>query len=206
MPHRQYNNIHMQEPIKNRRSGNEYELRVPLSDIYKFNRPEVTKGLIDAHKEGPAKNSDMRPAKRFIVSSGGIFLLMVGLIGLFSKESSPLTIIWFIAGILVLWFFLFKPESEKRKGKADARKEKTVSVSFNKDDIVLRSRFYELKRLWNEVIEYKKTKKGLHVYFIDGTVNWLPAGCFDGTDEMNGLADLMEREITSNQISITKQT
>lgn len=185
--------------MTDKRSGSEFEFTVPLSEIYRFNGPEVTKGLVKAHREGTSKRADMHPAKRFIVSFVGIFFLMIGLTGLFSKGSNPLTMILIAAGLAIIWFFLAKPESEKRKGKAEAQQEKTVSVTFNENDIIVSSKYYELKRQWPEFIEYKKTKKGIHVYFIDGTVNWLPAVCFDGADEMNGLVELLQKKTTNDQ-------
>ena len=189
----------MQEQTTDKRPGSEFEFMVSLSEIYRFNGPEVSKDLVKAHKEGPSKRADMHPAKRFIVSSVGIFFLMIGLLGLFSKGSNPLTMIWLAAGLAIIWFFLARPEKEKRKDRADGQKEQEVSLSFNENDITVRSRRYELKRDWRELIEHKKTKKGIHLYFIDGTVNWLPAGCFDGADEMNGLVELMQKKITNDQ-------
>lgn len=187
------------------RKGNEKELvfQIPLSEVYKFNDPEKTKSLVETHKEGLPAHSEMRPAKRFIVSSVGIFFLMIGLMGLFSKNVSFLTIVLLIAGFSIIWFFIAKPESEKRKARTGARQEIKVSLSFNENNIIVRSRHHELKRLWPELIEYKKTKKGIHLHFIDGTVNWLPTEVFYGTDEMNELVGLLQKKITNNQPSIT---
>ncbi len=173
----------------------ELAFQIPLSEVYKFNKPEKTKSLVEAHKEGPPKRTDLHPAKRFIVSTAGLFFLMIGLMGLFGKGFNPLTIIWFIAGLAIIWFFLAKPESEKRKAKAAGQLEKEVSLSLNEDNIVLRSRYYELKRQWPELIEYKKTKKGIHLYFIDGTVNWLPAEAVDEKDEMRALVELLQKKL-----------
>jgi len=175
--------------------GRELFFQVPLSEVYKFNKPEKTKSLVEAHKEGPPKRTDLHPAKRFIVSTVGLFFLMIGLMGLFSNEFNPLTIVWLIVGLAIIWFFLAKPESEKRKAKAAGQQEKEVSLSFNEDNIVLRSRYYELKRQWPELIEYKKTKKGIHLYFIDGTVNWLPAEAFDEKNETKSLVELLQKKL-----------
>lgn len=176
-------------------SDGQFEFRVPLSEIYKFNEPEKAKDLVDAHKEGPPKRSEMHPASRLIISTVGLFFLMGGLTGAFSKNSGLLPLIWLVLGFVIIWFFLVKPEIAKKKLKFSAEQQKEVSLVLNEDGITVKSRFYELKREWPELLEYKRTKKGIHLYFIDGVVNWLPADAFYEQDEMKAFVGLLRKKL-----------
>lgn len=174
----------------------ELSFQVPLSEIYKFNKPEKIKGLAGAHKPDLPKKAAMAPAKRFIISTIGIFCLMVGLTGLFGSNPNIFSILWLILGSAIVWVFLAKPEMDKRKSAAEPKTEENpeVSLIFSRNNIVTRSRHHELKRDWSELIEYKKTKKGIHIYFVDGTETWLPVSAFYDQDEIRELMELLQKK------------
>lgn len=175
------------------KEDNELTFLVPLSEIYRFNEPKKTENLLDAHKERPKNVSDIHPMKRLIMGSMGLFFLMAGMAGLFRND--PMTIIWFTMGLGIIWFFFIRQEIAKRKAKNSTEEAKEVVLTFNKNDIVIKSRFYEQTRGWSELREYKKTKKGIYLYFVDGVVNWLPTDVFDAKNEMKGLIDLFQKKL-----------
>lgn len=187
----------MQKTITEKNEDNELIFLVPLSEIYRFNEPKKAQDLLDAHKGKQKIVSDMRPMKRWVMSSMGLFFLMIGMAGLFRND--PMTIVWFTLGLGIIWFFFVKQEIEKRKVKTSTEEAKEVSLTFNKTDIVVKSRFYEQKREWSELREYKKTKKGIYLYFVDGVVNWLPTDVFDAKDEMKDLIDLFQKKLLSGK-------
>lgn len=175
----------------------ELTFQVPLSELYKFNKPEKIDDLVGNHRKGPPGSPAMHPAKRFIVSTIGIFFLMVGLIGLFGNNSNPLNILWLLLGFAIVWLFVARPEMEKRKAAARARssEDPRVSLMFDGNKIVTRSQHYELTRDWPELIDYKKTKKGIHLYFVDGTETWLPIDVFYEKKEIHDLMELLQRKL-----------
>ncbi|MBA4389411.1 MAG: hypothetical protein C0399_00520 [Syntrophus sp. (in: bacteria)] len=183
----------MQEKITQKKEDNELTFLVPLSEIYKFNETKTTQDLLDAHKGKPKSVSDMHPMKRWIMSSMGLFFLMAGMAGLFRND--PMTIVWFTLGFVIIWFFFVRQEIAKRKAKTSTEEAKEVVLTFNKSNIMIKSRFHEQKREWSELLEYKKTKKGLYLYFVDSVVNWLPADVFDARNEMKDLVDLFQKKL-----------
>jgi len=170
-------------------------LQVPLSELYRFNKAEETKELLGIHKEGPPKKTTLAPAKRFIISTIGIFCLMLGLTGLLGGEPNMFSFLWIILGGAIIWVFLAKPEMDKRKSARNpgTGKNPEVSLAFTGNGIVIRRPDSELTRDWPELIEYRKIKRGIHLYFADGIQMWLPITVFYG-DEMKILMELIQRK------------
>ena len=170
-------------------------LQVPLSELYRFNNSEETRELLRIHKEGPPKRATLAPAKRFIISTIGIFCLMLGLTGLFGGKPNIFSFLWIILGGAIVWVFLAKPEMEKRKSAASpgTGKGPEASLTFTGSGIVIRRPDSELTRDWPELIEYKKIKRGIHLYFVDGIQMWLPITVFYG-DELKTLLELIQRK------------
>jgi hypothetical protein len=171
-------------------------LQVPLSELYRFNKAEETKELLGIYKEGPPKKTTLAPAKRFIVSTIGIFCLMLGLTGLFGNKPNIFSFLWIILGGAIIWVFLAKPEMDKRRSAASpgTGKDPEASLTFTGSGIVIRRPDSELTRDWPELIDYKKIKRGVHLYFVDGIEMWLPITAFYG-DEMKVLMELIQRKI-----------
>jgi len=170
-------------------------LQVPLSELYRFNRAEEKKELLGTREEGPPKKTTLAPAKRFIISTIGIFCLMLGLTGLFGSKPNIFSFLWIILGGAIIWVFLAKPEMDKRKSAANpgTGKDPEASLTFTGSGIVIRRPDSELTRDWPELIEYKKIKRGIHLYFVDGIQMWLPITVFYG-DELKILMELIQRK------------
>lgn len=170
-------------------------LQVPLSELYRFNKAEETRELLGIRKEGPPKKTTLAPAKRFIISTIGIFCLMLGLTGLFGSKANIFSFLWVILGVAIIWVFLARPEMEKRKSAANpgTGKDPEVSLTFTGNRIVIRRPDNEHSRDWPELIDYKKIKRGIHLYFADGIQMWLPITAFYG-DEMKTLLELIQRK------------
>lgn len=187
----------MPKKITEKKEDNELSFSIPLSELYRFNEPEKALDLINDHKAMSKSVSDMHPLKRWIMSSIGLLFLMVGMAGLFRND--PMTIVWFTIGLGIIWFFFVRQEIEKRKAKNSTEEAKDILLTFGKSDIVIKSRFHEQKREWSELREYKKTKKGIHLYFNDGVVAWLPADIFDEKKGMKNLIDFLQKQLPDRQ-------
>lgn len=186
----------MQEPTLQRENEKELTFQVPLSEIYRFNEPEKKKDLLGTQREGTQKDTTMSPLKRFIISILGIFCLMVGLTGLLGRNPNIFSFLWVVLGLAIIWVFLAKPRMDKKKSRGNQRagSDPTVTLTFSDSNIKIHSNQHEIKRDWQELIEYKKTKKGVHLYFIDGTASWLPADVFYEKDEMRDLMELLQKK------------
>lgn len=188
-------------------SGRELTFQVPLSEIYKFNEPERMRDLVRVLETGRQRPAGMAPAKRFIVSTIGIFCLMIGLTGLFGRDPNIFSILWILLGAAIIWVFLAKPEMDKRKAGAtsDTKKDPEVTLIINPGRIMMRSPQNETVREWTEFFEYKKTKKGVRLSFLDGTSIWLPEEAFYDKDEMKELIQMLQKKIiTNDQIPMTR--
>ncbi|MHB8109023.1 MAG: hypothetical protein ACYDHW_03200 [Syntrophorhabdaceae bacterium] len=164
---------------------------VPYSQISRYDRSGNLKPL--ANTIEPANSASINPVKRFIISTAGIFFLMVGLIGLLGNNSNLISVLCLLFGVLIIWTFLARPEIAKRKAAVSSRnaQDSEVSVLFNKLNIIMRSPHDEVKKDWSELAQYKKTKKGIHLNFNDGSEAWLPFTAFYG-DELKQLTNLVE--------------
>ncbi len=166
-------------------------LTVPYSD---FSRFDGSGRLNELGNVSEASGKAMNPVKRFVVSTVGIFFLMVGLVGL-SGGANLLSIMCICFGILIVWTFIGRPEIQRKKQKLAAKQglDPEISVIFNKHNIIMRSQQSELKRDWSEFVQYKKTKRGIHLNFSDGTEAWLPLTSFyDG--ELKALTSLLDKK------------
>lgn len=188
----------MQKGTKEEMAGKELIFRVPLTELYKFNERATVRSLVDSHRETVEKRNDISPVKRFIVSVSGLFFLMIGLMGLFSKDFNILNVIMIAVGIAVIWFFLAKPDAEKKMVKKETSKEGNVVVTFDDSAMVIASQYHETKREWREFIAYKRTKKGIQLSFADGIVTWLPVAVFTEKDTMKDLVDFLHGRVPRN--------
>ena len=171
-------------------------LKAPCSDISRFDK---TGRLKDLAKEGAenlqTKILRINPVKKFLAATVGIFFLMIGLIGLFGNDQVLVSGLCIFFGILVIWTFIAMPEMRKRK-ESPAQKNAgatEVSMIFNKHYIVMSSPYNELKKDWSELVQYKKTKKGIHFNFSDEIEAWLPLTSFYG-DELKTLTSLLQHK------------
>lgn len=165
-------------------------LKAPYSTISRFDKTGRLKELTKAAE--PVKRIETNPVKRFVASTFGIFFIMVGMIGLFGNDQLLISVVCIFFGILVTFTFIAKPEMQKRRENA-ARKNPggtEVSMIFHKHYIVMNSPHSELKKEWSELVQYKKTKKGIHFNFSDGIEAWLPLTSFYG-DELKTLTSLL---------------
>jgi hypothetical protein len=185
-------------------SGRELTFQVPLSEIYKFNEPEKIKELGQTLETGPQRPAAMAPAKRFIISTIGIFCLMVGLTGLFGRNPNIFSFLWIILGGAIIWVFLAKPEMDKRKAGAapDTKKDPEVTLVVNPGRIVMRSPHNETTKEWTEFVEYKRTKKGIRLSFHDGTNIWLPENTFYDREEMRELLELLQKKVSGSRSQV----
>lgn len=170
-------------------------LKVPYSDFSRFDATGRLKELAKAAE--PVKNADFNPIKRFIISTAGIFFLMIGLIGLTGGQNTLISVVCVVFAILIIWTFVARPEIQKRKAapsSADA-KDLEVSIAFSKNHIVISSPHIELKKDWSELAQYKKTKKGVHINFTDNAEAYLPLTAFYG-DELKILTALLQNKKT----------
>ncbi len=153
-------------------------LKVPYSDISRFDTEGRLKDLVKTPE--PEKSTTINPVKRFVVSTVGLFFLMVGIIGLGSGQNNLVSIVCIFFGILIIWTFIARPEMQKRKAASSSANTRNpeVSITFAKHAIVMRSPFHELTKDWSELAEHRKTKKGIHLNFTDGTETWLPLDAF----------------------------
>ncbi len=191
----------MPDTIATDGSVRELTFQVPLSEIYKFNEPEKVSDLGQVLEAGRQKPAAMGPAKRFITSTIGIFCLMIGLTGLFGRNPDIFSVLWIIFGTVIIWVFLAKPEMDKRKagGASDTKKEPEVTLVVNSNRIVIRLPGSETAREWTEFLQYKKTKKGIHLHFLDGTTIWLPEEAFYDKDEMKELLRLLQKKVPGSR-------
>ncbi|MBP1751092.1 MAG: hypothetical protein H6Q52_3631 [Deltaproteobacteria bacterium] len=167
-------------------------LKASCSDISRF---DTTGRLKDLEKKAqePAKNTAENPVKKFLAATIGIFFLMIGLIGLFGNDQVLISGLCIFFGILIIWTFIARPEMQKRK-ESPAQKNAgatEVSMIFNKHCIIMSSPYNELKKDWSELVQYKKTKKGIHFNFSDEIEAWLPLTSFYG-DELKTLTSLLQ--------------
>lgn len=186
-------------------AGRELTFQIPLSEIYKFNEPEKMKDLVRALETSRQRPAAMAPAKRFIISTIGIFCLMIGLTGLFGKDPNIFSILWILLGGAIIWVFLAKPEMDKRKAGAvsDTKKDPGVTLIINPGRIMIRSPQNETARDWTEFVEYKKTKKGIRLGFLDGTSIWLPEEAFYDKDEMKELLQLLQKKVPGSRSQVS---
>lgn len=188
-------------------TGWELTFQIPLSEIYKFNGPEKARELAETFEAGRQKPAAMAPIKRFTISTIGIFCLMIGLTGAFGRNPNIFSFLWVVLGTLIIWFFLAKPEMDRRRaGSApDTKKNPEVTLVVNPGRIVIRSPHNETAREWTEFVEHRKTKKGIRLHFLDGTTIWLPEEAFYDRNEMNELLQLLQKKtITNDQIPMTR--
>lgn len=152
---------------------------------------------MEAHRGAQPKHAAMSVVKRFIISTIGMFCLMLGLTGLLGSNPDIFSVVWIILGLAIVWFFLAKPEMDKRRSAASPKthRDPEVSLIFNPKRILIRSPDDKVERDWQELIEYKKTKKGVHLYFLDGTAIWLPENVFYDKDEMRELMQLLQSKV-----------
>ena len=152
-------------------------LEVPYSDLSRF---DTTGRMKELAKPGEPRKPSMNPVKRFVISTLGIFFLMVGFIGFDSSQNLLISISCIFFGILIIWTFIAWPEMQRRKAAPPLSNGKNpeVSITFNKNTIVLRSPYNQLKKDWSELAEHKKTKKGFHFTFTDGIEAYLPLDVF----------------------------
>jgi hypothetical protein len=164
---------------------------VPYSQISRYDRSGNLKSLTKTTE--PSDGAAMNPVKRFIISTAGIFFLMVGLIGLFGNNSNLISGLCLLFGVLIIWTFIARPEIKKKKAAVTSRnaEDSDISILLNKVAIIMRSPHNELKKDWSELVQYKKTKKGVHLNFNDGSEAWLPFTVFYG-DELKKLINLVE--------------
>ena len=169
-----------------------FTLKVPFSDVSRYDSSGRMKELV---KPAELPKQEMNPVKRFVVTTVGIFFLMVGLIGFGSGQNTLASIVCIFFGILIIWTFVARPEMQKRKAAAAPSevKDPEVSIAFGKRSISMRSAHKELKKDWTELAEYRKTKKGMHLNFSDGTEAYLPADAFYG-DELKTLTTLLQNK------------
>jgi len=188
-------------------SGRELTFQVPLSEIYKFNEPEKAKELGQTLETGPQRPAAMAPAKRFIISTIGIFCLMIGLTGIFGQNPNIFSFLWIVLGGAIIWVFLAKPEMDKKKaGTApDTKKDPEVTLVVNAGRIVTRSPHNETARDWTEFAEYKKTKKGVRLSFLDGTNIWLPENTFYDREEMRELLELLQKKVPGSRPQVSDE-
>jgi hypothetical protein len=167
-------------------------LKLPYSDMSRYDSSGRLKEL--AQPSEPAKQVTINPVKRFIVSTVGIFFLMIGLIGFGGGQNNLISIVCIFFGILVIWTFIARPEMQKRKAAPpSAARNPEVSISFKKQNIVMHSPFNQFKKEWSELNGYKKTKKGMHLNFSDGTEAYLPLEAFyEG--ELKALTALLQNK------------
>ena len=105
---------------------------------------------------------------------------MIGLIGLFRNDQHP-----YQRRLHFLWppYYLdLHSEAGNQKERKVAAQQNAgdteVSMIFRKQNIVMSSPNNELKKDWSELAQYRKTKKGIHFNFADGTEAWLPLDAF----------------------------
>jgi len=194
----------MSDSIAADESRQELIFQVPLSEIYKFNKPEKIKELAGAHGTDRQKPAALAPAKRFIISTIGIFCLILGLTGIFGHNPNIFSFLWLILGLAIVWVFLAKPEMDRKRAVADqdTKKDPEVTVVVNPARIVVHSFRSETVREWTEFVEYRKMKKGIHLQFLDGTTIWLPEETFYDKDEMKELVQLLQKKVSGHRSQI----
>jgi hypothetical protein len=194
----------MPDTIAGEGSPQELTFQVPLSEVYRFSKPGKAGELAEAHKAGPGKPAAMANSKRFLISTIGIFCLMVGLMGLFGRNPNMFSFLWIVLGAAIIWVFIAKPEMDKRKSGpvSDTSKDPDVTLVFNPGRIVVRSPHNEMEKQWSELIEYRKTKKGIHLYFLDGTAIWLPETVFYDRDEKQELLQMLDKKVQSSKFKV----
>lgn len=172
-------------------SGDILTINVPYSEISRFDKSGNLKVLTKVDE--PPNNAAMNPVKRFIISTAGIFFLMVGLIGLFGQNATIASIACLVFGILIIWTFIARPEMQKKKAAVTSKnaEDADVSMIFGRQKVVIKSPYQELTKDWSQLAEYKKTKKGVHLNFVDGTEAFVPIGIFYD-DESKRLTKLLE--------------
>jgi hypothetical protein len=165
-------------------------LKVPYSDISRY---DTSGRLKELEKAAEPTKEELNLVKRFVVATAGIFFLMIGLIGFSSSANTLVSIVCIIFGLLIIWTFIARPEMQKRKAALSpaTTKNPEVSMIFGKHNIVMRSANNELRKDWSELAEYRKTKKGMHFTFSDGTEAYLPLDAFYG-DEPKTLTTLLQ--------------
>ncbi|OPY02838.1 MAG: hypothetical protein A4E60_00738 [Syntrophorhabdus sp. PtaB.Bin047] len=186
-------------------SRRELTFQVPLAEIYRFNEPEKAKELGQAFETGRQRPAAMAPAKRFIISTIGIFCLMIGLTGLFGRNPNIFSFLWIVLGAAIIWVFLVKPEMDRKKAGtiSDTKKDPEVTLVVNPGRIIMRSPHNETALEWTEFVEYKKTKKGIRLSFVDGTNIWLPENAFYDKDEMKELLQLLQKKVSSSKSQVS---
>lgn len=168
-------------------------LKVPHSDLSRFDTSGRLKEL--GKTAEPRKNAGMNPVKRFVVSTVGVFALMMGFIGLSGGQNNLISIVCMLFGLLIIWTFIGLPEMKKRRAAPSPadKKDPEVSMAFSRNYIVMRSPFHEMKKEWSELTQYKKTKKGVRLTFSDAAEAYLPLDVFYG-DELKTLTALLQNK------------
>jgi len=212
----------MSDIVATHESRRELTFQVPLAEIYRFNEPEKAKELGQAFETGRQRPAAMAPAKRFIISTIGIFCLMIGLTGLFGRNPNIFSFLWIDLGpappfrrdgvmvalgfgAAIIWVFLEKPEMDRKKAGtiSDTKKDPEVTLVVNAGRIIMRSPRNETALEWTEFVEYKKTKKGIRLSFVDGTNIWLPENAFYDKDEMKELLQLLQKKVSSSKSQVS---
>jgi len=195
----------MSDIVATHESRRELTFQVPLAEIYRFNEPEKAKELGQAFETGRQRPAAMAPAKRFIISTIGIFCLMIGLTGLFGRNPNIFSFLWIVLGAAIIWVFLVKPEMDRKKAGtiSDTKKDPEVTLVVNAGRIIMRSPRNETALEWTEFVEYKKTKKGIRLSFVDGTNIWLPENAFYDKDEMKELLQLLQKKVSSSKSQVS---
>lgn len=149
--------------------------------MYRYAFVSTLPDLLDAHEAQLTERTGVRRWIRlFPLGMGWAWLLGAVLTLTADDVRLHQSVVWFLLGSVVLYWFQVKPLRERRAIRAQNAERQPVELAM--DETGLRAAVEgvgELTRAWTELVEVRGAKRGVSLIFDDGTVNWLPNRVFE---------------------------
>jgi len=186
-----------QEPDRNALIANA-DFHLP----YRISFTSTNEDLIQAFEAERTAMLGMRHGVRWLIIGMGCMWLF-GAVAFFSGHLKDrqwwLPIIWLALGVGILWTHVVKPWLRRRHIRQNAAAAQDLKLEFRQDGIQIEAPGVGVfNRTWEELDGARNCDEGLLVYFIDGTVDWLPRRVFPNDSTKAALhAFLLEKIVVA---------
>jgi YcxB-like protein len=155
--------------------------------LFKYQFTSAVEDLLDA-EEAERSRSIRKPVRSAIVVLGALWL-GTGIV-VFATTPDWRAAVWIALGAVVIYKFVVKPHSRRRRIRTGNAASQGVSLEFDNDSLRMEvAGVGSFTRQWDQLTAVADSPKGVLVFFTDGIVNWLPSRVFGGPTERQQFID-----------------
>ncbi|MGA2854155.1 MAG: hypothetical protein ABSE90_08505 [Verrucomicrobiota bacterium] len=168
---------------------------------YRISFTSTNEDLIQAFEAEKTAVSGMRRGVRWLIIGMG-WMWLFGAVAFFAGYLKDrqwwLPLIWLTLGVSILWSNVVRPFLRRRHIRETAPAAQDLTLEFTNGGIHIEAPGAGVfDRAWDELDGARNCDEGVLVYFIDGTVDWLPRRVFQNDATKNALhAFLLEQIVT----------